>query len=303
MEYRTLGRTGVRVSVVGIGGNQFGGRVDETGLNSILDRAQQLGVNFIDTAEGYGGGASEELLGKAMAERRSEFVLATKTGLPSLPPGRLSRRAMVARLEASLRRLNTDHVDLYYLHFPDPGTPLDESLRAMEDFVRSGKVLYPALSNHPAWQVAQAVELAVRAGASPPAAAQNEYHLFDRRPEIELLPACEALGVSLVPHTPLAGGFLTGKYRSHEAVAQGVRGHANERFQKRWLTDSNFAALERYEEFAHEYGRSLTELAFTWLLAHPVVCSVIAGVTSADQLEANVKAAGWRLDLEALAAL
>ena len=301
MEYRTLGRTGVRVSVVGIGANQFGGRVDKSGLIKILDRAQQLGVNFIDTADGYGAGSSEELLGKALAERRSEFVVATKTGLLSEPPGRLSRRNLIARLEASLKRLNTDYVDLYYLHFPDPGTPSDESLRALEDLVRSGKVLYPALSNHPAWQIAHAVEHAARVGASPPVAAQNEYHLFDRRIETELMPACVALGVSLVPHTPLAGGFLTGKYRSGMAIPEGARGHSNERFLKRWLTDANFTTLERYAAFAQAHGRSLTELAFAWLLAHPAVCSVIAGVTSVDQLDANVKAAQWRQELVAFA--
>jgi len=297
VDYRPLGRTGVRVSAIGIGGNQFGGRVDEAGVSSILDRALELGVNFIDTAEGYGNGASEELLGRAMVGRRSEFVVATKTGVASLPPGRLSRRTMVRSLEASLKRLQTDHIDVYYLHFPDPGTPPDETWRGLEDMVGSGKVLYPAVSNHPAWQVARAVGIAVRNNAVPPAAAQSEYHLLDRRPEAELLDACRALEVSFVPHTPLAGGFLTGKYLPGAAVPQGVRGHGNERFQKRWLTESNFAAIQRFIEFAQASAHSLAELAFAWLLAHPVVCSVIAGVTSADQLEANVKAAAWHLDL------
>lgn len=290
MRYRRLGPAGAVVSEVGLGTNNIGRRVDERGAAALLDKAQEVGVNFIDTAESYGGGLSEEFLGAALRGRRDEFVVATKTGAGD-EAGKLSRGRIQRRLEASLERLQTDHVDVYYLHFPDPGTPLDESLRALDDLVRAGKVIYPAISNHPAWQVAEAVGAARHQGWAAPVVTQNSYSLLDRAAEAELLPACRHLGLSLVPYSPLAGGFLTGKYRRGAPVPEGVRGSGNERFQQRWLRDEMFDALDRLENFAKESGRSPLELAMAWLLAETAVCSVIAGATSPEQLEQNAAAA------------
>lgn len=302
MRYRTLGRTGVQVSALGLGTNQFGRVVDEVGAKTIIDRAQEIGLNFIDCAESYGGnGQSEQLLGKALAGRRDEFVVATKTGAGS-DPGRQTRKRITQRLDASLGRLSTDYIDLYYLHFPDAGTPLEESLRALEDAVRAGKIRYAALSNHPAWQVAEAAGLAERHGWQPIAASQMEYSLVERAVEPEMLPACAHLGVSFVPYFPLAGGFLTGKYQKDVAPPPNTRfGRAQQR--PRYLTDENFAKLEKWKPFASERGHDMNELAIAWLLAHPVVCSVIAGATAPDQLTANAKAAEWVLTPEDVAAL
>jgi aryl-alcohol dehydrogenase-like predicted oxidoreductase len=301
MRHRPLGRTGVQVSALGLGTNQFGRVVDEGGAKAIIDRAQELGVNFIDTAESYGGGASEELLGKALAGRRDAFIVATKTGAGS-DPGRLTRHRIAQRLDASLRRLATDHVDLYYLHFPDAATPLEESLRALEDASRAGEIRYAAISNHASWQVAEAVGIAARHGWSAVAASQMEYSLLERGVEREMVPACTHLGVSLVPYFPLAGGFLTGKYEPGVAPPPNTRfGRAQQR--PRYLTDENFEKLARWKSFAAERGHDVGELAIAWLLAHPVVCSVISGATSPDQLASNAKAVDWELGSEEIAGI
>ena len=296
MEFRRLGLAGVRVSSTGLGTNQFGETVDSSGAIAIVNKALELGVNFIDTADAYSRGKSEELIGKAVKGRRKQFVIATKTGLIFEPPGRLSRRQIVLRLEESLKRLSTDYADLFYLHFPDPGTSLEESLRALDDLVRAGKVLYPAISNHPAWQVADAMAICDRDGYSKPVVVQNEYSLLVRNPEAELLPACKHFGLSLVPHSPLAEGFLTGKYRRDKPVPPLVRGYENKMFQQMWLTDEHYDALDKFEAFAKERSHTVSDLAFAWLLSQPLVCSVIGGVTSVQQLEANVRAAEWKLD-------
>lgn len=301
MQYRPLGRTGLQVSALGLGTNQFGRVVDEPGAKAILDRAQELGVNFIDTAESYGGGASEELLGKAVAGRRHDFVLATKTGLGS-DPGRLTRKRIMQRLDASLARLATDYVDLYYLHFPDAATPLEESLRVLDDAVRAGKIRYAAVSNHAAWQVAEAVGIAQRHGWSPVAASQMEYSLVERAVEREMLPACEHLGVSLVPYSPLAGGFLTGKYERNVPPPPNTRfGRAPKR--SRYLSEENFEKLQGWTAFAQGRGHTVAELPVAWLLAHPVVCSVIAGATLPEQLAANATAVDWALALSEVSEL
>lgn len=293
MRYRTLGRTGVQVSELGLGTNQFGRVVDEAGARAIIDRAQELGVNFIDTAEMYGGGASETLLGAALAGRRHEFVVCTKTGAGN-DAGRLTRARIAQRLEESLRRLATDHIDLYYLHFPDASTPIEESLRALEDATRGGKIRYAAISNHAAWQVAEAVGIAERHGWAPVAASQMEYSLIERAVEREMVPACEHFGVSLVPYSPLAGGMLTGKYERSAPPPPNTRfGRMSQR--ARFLTDENFDKVERYAGYARERGHDIGDLAIAWLLAHPVVCSVIAGATSPDQVATNARAAEWSL--------
>ncbi len=301
MQYRPLGRTGVQVSVLGLGTNQIGRVVDEAGARVMIDRALELGVNFIDTAESYGNGASEQILGKVLRGRRHEFVLATKTGAGS-DAGRLTPTRIVQRLDESLRRLDTDFVDLYYLHFPDDATPLEESLRALEDAAAAGKIRHAAISNHAAWRVAEAVGIARAHGWSPVAASQMEYSLVERAVEREMVPACEHLGVSLVPYFPLAGGFLTGKYE------RGAPPPANTRFGRaqqrpRYLTDENFDRLERWTAFARERGHAVVDLAFAWLLAHRAVCSVIAGATSADQIAANAASAAWTLSQDEVADL
>lgn len=301
MHYRPLGRTGLQVSALGLGTNQFGRVVDEAGAKAIIDQAQQLGMNFIDTAESYGGGASEELLGKALAGRRDEFVVATKTGAGS-DPGRQTRKRISQRLDASLKRLATDYIDLYYLHFPDASTPLEESLRVLEDALRAGKIRYAALSNHAAWQVAEAIGIAQRLGWAPISASQLEYSLVERAVEREMIPACLHLGVSLVPYFPLAGGFLTGKYERDVPPPADTRfGRAQQR--PKYLTAENFEKLTRWKAFAKERQHTVGELAIAWLLAHPAVCSVIAGATRPEQLAANATAAEWTLGLNEVTGL
>lgn len=293
-----MGLSGVRVSALGLGGNQFGRRVDQQGTTAILDRAIDLGINFIDTADSYSEGASEEFIGKSIRERRHEVIIATKTGVVSEPPGKLSRRQIIRHLEGSLKRLGTDYVDLYYMHFPDIGTPLEESLRALDDMIRAGKVLYPAISNHPAWQVAEARAICEKYGYAQPVVVQNEYNLLKRAAETELLPACRHFGLALVPYSPLAEGFLTGKYRRGESAPEGVRGYDNAHFEQYWIKEDNLARLENYERWAAQRGHSTTELAIAWLLSNPLVCSVITGVTSTDQLDTNARAVEWALSAE-----
>jgi len=306
MEYRRFGRSGVLVSVIGLGGNTFGRYCDAQQTAAVIHRALELGINHIDTADTYSRGLSEEYIGKAIAGRRDEVVLATKTGFPlhEGPNGQgLSRRRIIASVEASLRRLGTDYIDLFYLHRPDPHTPIDESLRALDDLVRSGKVRYAGISNYAGWQVADIVHRCERAGYVVPVVSQSPYNLIDRSIEAELIPACEAFGLGIIPYSPLAGGFLTGKYRPDMPVPPGTRGYDNEAFQRRWLTPRNFHLLSVLEAFAAERDHTVAELAVAWLVAQPIVSSVIAGATKPEQVEANVTAASWKLTPDDLAEL
>jgi len=301
VKYRPLGRTGVQASTLGLGTNQFGRVVDEAGAKAIVGQAEALGVNFLDTAESYGGGASEELLGKALAGRRQKFIVATKTGAGD-EPGRLTRERITQRLEASLRRLATDYIDVYYLHFPDAATPLEDSLHVLDDAKRAGKIRSGAISNHAAAQVGESTATAKRHGWAPIAASQMEYSLVERAVEREMIPACERAGVSLVPYFPLAGGFLTGKYERDVPPPPNTRfGRAAQR--SRYLTDENFQRLAGWKDFAAQRGHGVGDLAVAWLLAHPVVCSVIAGVTAPSQIVQNAKAAEWSLTPADIAAL
>lgn len=303
MRYRTLGRTGVQVSVLGLGGNTFGNPVNERETARIVDHALSLGVNFIDTAESYSEGASEEFLGQALAGRRDEVILATKTGwtAPGLEAGgRLTRKRIVAMLDSSLKRLRTDYVDVYYFHRPDPLTPIEESLRVMDDLVQAGKVRYAACSNYSAWQVAEMVAICDRRSYAVPAASQVSFNLLDRAAENEMVPACAHFGLSIVPHSPLAGGFLTGKYRPGAASPPGSRLARNERARNLRLTAENFDRLQRYESIAATHGHSVADLALSWLAAHSTVCSIIAGVTSSQQVDENVRATEWTLSADQL---
>lgn len=297
MEYRQLGRSGMRVSVVGLGANQFGGKVDAKGTERIIHRALDLGINFIDTADIYTGGRSEETIGAALKGRRAEAVLATKmagrTGDGPNDSG-ASRWRIMRQVEISLKRLQTDYIDLYQIHWFDPLTPIEETMRALDDLVRSGKVRYIGASNFAAWQMCRANDLAERYGWTPFVTIQPHYHMFEREVERELLPYCRAFGVGVIPYFPLAGGFLTGKYQKGEAPPKDSRG-ASSPYVQGYFTERNFAILEELKAFAAEHGRSVAELAIAWLLAEPLVTSVICGATSPEQVEHNAKAATWAL--------
>lgn len=306
MDYRQLGSSGVRVSVIGIGTNRFGSeRVPADEVFNIIDVALDRGINHIDTADIYVGGRSEETLGAALGGRWESVVLASKFMFPtdSGPNDRgASRYHMMNAVEASLSRLQTDHIDLYYVHRWDPTTPIEETLRGLEDLIRAGKIRYLGVSSFAAWQLAQAHLLADVRGWAPITAIQSEYNVLERDVEREVLPCCEALGVGFVPYRPLAGGFLTGKYQRGEPAPPGSRGETSESVQ-RYMRDAYYDKIERLVAWAAERGRGLNELAQAWLLAQPQVCSVISGVTSVDQLVSNADAAGWELSDEDLGAV
>lgn len=297
MEYRQLGSAGVRVSVIGLGTNQFGGKVDQAGVNNIIDAAIDLGINLIDTADVYTGGNSETTLGVALKGRWDKVVLATKVFNPmgSGPNDKGSSRYHIMNgVEASLRRLQSDHIDLYQLHRWDETTPIEESLRALDDLVRSGKVRYIGASNFAAWQLARANLLAEVRGWSSFVTIQNHYHMFERGIEQEVLPYATQYKVGVLPYFPLAGGFLTGKYEEGKPAPAGSRGE-NNAYVQRYMTPENYAKVRQMTAWAEERGHTMAELAHAWLLAHPAVCSVISGATKVEQIQANAKSAEWAL--------
>jgi aryl-alcohol dehydrogenase-like predicted oxidoreductase len=301
VEQRNLGGSGLRVSAIGLGCNNFGGRVDFATAQKVVHRALDLGVTFFDEADTYGDprGNSESCLGRILGERRKDIVLATKFARPMDASGRFegaSRRYIMAEVEASLGRLNTDWIDLYQQHQPDPSTPIEETLRALDDLVRQGKVRYIGASTLPAWQVVEAQWTARHHGLHHFVSCQEEYSLLARRLDQDMLPVLQAYGLGLVPFRPLADGLLTGKYRRGAPLPVGTRLASTPRAAGRYLSDENWARLERLAGFAAERGHSLLELAFGWLLRRPAVASVIAGATSPEQVEENVQAAaGWAL--------
>lgn len=297
MQYRSLGTSGLRVSAIGLGTNQFGGKVDADGVERIIGRALDLGINFIDTADMYTGGRSEETIGRALAGRRSDVILATKVGwkLSDAPNmSGASRKRIMDGVEASLRRLNTDYIDLYQIHRFDPHTPFEETMRALDDLVRSGKVRYIGASNYAAWQFCRANDVAEMAGGVQFVSVQPHYHMLERGIEQELVPYCQAFGIGIIPYFPLAGGFLTGKYTRGEAPPAGSRGETSQ-YVQRYFTPENFKKVAELSVFAQRHGRTMPELAIAWLLARPQVSSIITGVTSTKQLENNAKAADWEL--------
>ncbi len=305
MEQRQLGKTGLFVSAVGLGCNNFGGRVDQGGTQRVVDAALDAGINFFDTADVYGNQLSEVMLGKALGPRRHDVVIASKFGMP-MGEGPLakggSRRYVIRAAEASLKRLGTDYIDLYQMHFPDPHTPLAETLSALEDLVRAGKVRYIGHSNFAGWQIAEAHWLTSEAGSAPMVTAQNHYSLLERAIRHEVIPACEHFGVGVLPYFPLASGMLTGKYRRDEPPPQGTRLAGMGNRAARAMSDRAFSQVEALDEYAQAQGRNLLSLAFSWLLSQPIISSVIAGATSAQQIEGNVAAASdWRLGAEELA--
>lgn len=299
MDYRSLGSSGLRVSLVGLGCNNFGRRIDYTASVPVVRKALDLGITFFDTADVYrsGIGGSEEFLGRALGTRRKDIVLATKVGMP-MEHGRrgAARHTIIAGVEASLRRLNTDWIDLYQQHQPDPLTPIEETLRAFDDLVRAGKVLHIGCSNLRAWEVVDARWTSGSLGLAPFVSCQNEYSLLMRDADRELLPMMHAHGMGLLPYYPLASGALTGKYQRNVPMPEGARLTLHSaRYGDRFLNDTNWPIVEALQSFAEERGHTLLELAFSWLAARPCVSSIIAGATRPEQLEANVRAATWAL--------
>ncbi len=305
MEYRRLGNSGLEVSAVGLGTNNFGGRMDYEATERVIKQTVDVGINMIDTSNSYGNGKSEEFIGKAVKGMRDKVLLATKfaSAMGQGPNQRgTSRKHIMTEVEKSLKRLETDYIDLYQVHFPDQRTPIEETMRTLDDLVHQGKVRYIGCSNFASWQIAQAMEVAKAQGLEPFISAQPQYSMLRRDIEKEIVPACQFYGLGLLPYSPLANGFLTGKYERGKPAPEGTR-LANSRMAGSLLTDANFAVLEGLENFAAERGRSMTDLAFAWLLANPVMGSVIAGATKPEQVVENAKGTDWRLTPDDMKAL
>ncbi|MBI2855870.1 MAG: aldo/keto reductase [Chloroflexi bacterium] len=301
MEYRQLGSSGLQVSAVGLGTNNFGGRIDEERTAAVLHQSIDQGINFIDTANIYGGTRSEAFIGNILKENRHQVLIGTKVSgsMGKGPNSRGNSRYHIMReVEASLHRLQTDYIDLYQIHFPDPNTPIEETLRVLDDLVHQGKVRYFGCSNFAAWQVCEAVWTSRALGINSFVSVQPEYNMLNRGVERELVPFCRAYKVGIIPYLPLASGFLTGKYRQGEAPPEGTRLAGNQRFQQRLLTEANFGLLSKLEDFAQERDHTMVELAIAWLLGNSSVSSVIAGATRPEQVVANAKAADWHLTPE-----
>ncbi|HWF77023.1 MAG TPA: aldo/keto reductase [Caulobacteraceae bacterium] len=299
MDYRRLGDSGLKVSTIGLGCNNFGMRIDQAATNAVIDAAIEHGVTFFDTADVYGGrGKSEEMMGVALKGKRDKVVLATKFASPmgDGPDKRGgSRRYIMEAVEASLKRLQTDYIDLYQMHQPDLDTPIEETLSALDDLVTQGKVRYLGNSNFTGWMIADADWTARDEHLSRFVSAQNNYSLLERRVEHEVTPACSKFGLGMLPYFPLASGMLTGKYKRGEAPAEGTRMAAWGARAQAALSDKNFDKVEALESWANERGHTLLELAFAWLLGHPVVSSVIAGATRPEQVASNAATAAWKL--------
>ena len=311
IDHRPLGTSGLLVSRVGLGCNAFGARIDRDRTRAVVRAAVDAGVTLFDTADVYGSepGDSETLLGEVLADLpaavRDDLVLATKFGMDMQGANgadhgvRGSRRYIRRAIEGSLRRLRTDHVDLYQLHEPDPVTPVEETLAALHDLVTEGKVRYLGSSNFGAWQVVDADWAAHSSGSTPFVSAQNKYSLYDRSAEAELVPACEHVGVGLLPFFPLAWGLLTGKYRRGEPAPEGTRLNV----QKHRLEGADFDRIDRFAAYAQERGLSMLQVAIGGLAAQPAVASVIAGATRPEQVVANVAAGAWEPTADDLVAL
>ncbi len=301
MQYRRLGRAGLKVSAIGVGTNQFGGKVNAKGVANILDAAREAGVNFIDTADVYQGGKSEETIGAAVKGYRDRILIGTKVRHlvdPKGPnDGGTSRHHIMQGVEASLKRLQTDYIDLYQIHRWDEEAPIDETMRALDDLVRAGKVRYIGASNFTGWQLTHANAVAEMAGWECFVSIQPHYHMFERGIEQELIPACEYFDIGILPYFPLAGGFLTGKYEQGKDAPAGSRGESSPYVQK-YMMDENYAVLDKLSAFAKEREHTLNELAHAWLLAQPQVSSVISGATKVEHVVANAKAGDWVLSLE-----
>jgi aryl-alcohol dehydrogenase-like predicted oxidoreductase len=304
MKLRNLGKSGLRVSLVGLGCNNFGMKLDVEGTRKVVHKALDLGITLFDTADIYGNaGGSETCLGQVLGDRRKDIVLATKFANPMGPSDMAkgaSRRYIVSAVEASLKRLQTDWIDLYQQHVPDPLTPIDETLRALEDLTRAGKIRYVGCSNFAAWRIVEAQWTARTAGVNGFVSCQDEYSLLARDLEKDLQPAAEAYGLGILPYFPLASGLLTGKYRRNRELPDGGRLTLVKRLADRYMTDANWTIVEQLAEFCEARNRSMLELAFSWLAGRAQVSSVIAGATTPEQVEQNVQAVDWALGPEDL---
>jgi aryl-alcohol dehydrogenase-like predicted oxidoreductase len=304
MQTRHIGRSGLKVTTVGLGCNNFGWKIDQEASNKVVAQALELGINFFDTADRYGtvAGESEIVLGKALGARRKEIVLLTKFGVGLVDPRTRdsSRRYVMTAVEASLRRLDTDWIDVYMIHWPDYATPMEETLRALDDLVRSGKIRYIGCSNLEAWRVVDAVWTSRHSSLETFIAAQDQYNLLKRDADKDLLPALRHHGVGFIPYYPLASGLLTGKY---SPGTEGGGGRLKDNFLglgNYFLTERNLKIVGALEEFCRARSHTLLELAVSWLAAQPGVSSVICGATKPEQVQQNVKAAGWTLSAEDL---
>jgi aryl-alcohol dehydrogenase-like predicted oxidoreductase len=302
VETRKIGS--LEVSIVGLGTNNFGGRIDKATTASVLDAVIENGINFLDTADVYGGTMSETYIGELLGERRSEVIVATKFGMSiNGEPANGSPAYMQRCVQDSLRRLQTDYIDLYIYHRPDPDTPIAETIGAMGELVTAGKVREIGCSNFSVAQLLEA-DAAVAAGAPRFVNVQNNYSLLHREPENGVLAECVRQSIGFVPFSPLASGLLTGKFRKGAPIPEGTRiAKMPDERRDQVLSDKNLALVERLSTFATERSHSLLELAISWLLNQPAVSSVIAGATNADQVAANVEATSWKMSLEELAAI
>ena len=303
MKHRKIGSSDLNVSVVGLGCNNFGfvANMDVEASRQVIDQAIDSGVNFFDTSDSYG--TSENILGEVLGERRKKIVLATKFGSKLNALGEKSgnsRGYILAEAEESLKRLRTDWIDLYQIHYPDPKTPIEETLRALDDLVKSGKVRYIGCSNFSAVQLQEAEKATHAHHLTKLVSSQDEFSLLGRDVERDRLPLIEKFGMSELPYFPLASGMLTGKHKRGQVV-KGTRLADKASLAEKYLNEANHAKVEQLEKFAKEHGHTLLELAFGWLLSHKAVASVIAGATKPEQIEANAKAGDWELSLEELA--
>ena len=306
MDYRRLGNSGLQVSLAGLGTNNFGMRLDYEQSAAVVEAALDAGINFFDTADIYGGGRSEEYLGRALGSRREDVLIATKFAMPvgDGPFTRGGSRHYIERaVAASLARLGTDYIDVYQMHQPDPDTPIGETLEALSDLVHRGVVRYIGHSNFSGWQIANADWVSRSRGLARFVSAQNEWSLLQRGVEAEVMPACREFGLGQLPFFPLASGFLTGKYRRGEPLPEGTRLAAWQQAMPARIdaltADSNFDLLEALERYAADRGRTILDLALSWLASDPAVSSVIAGATKPEQIEANVASTlAWRLSAE-----
>jgi aryl-alcohol dehydrogenase-like predicted oxidoreductase len=308
MEYRILGRTGVQVSRLCLGTMSFGGDADEETSAAIFHRCREVGINFFDCANGYAGGRSEEILGRLIADCRDEIVLTSKVGFPTgegVNESGLSRRHIMLSVEASLKRLGTDRLDFYFLHRFDPDTPIEEPLRALDDLVRQGKILYPAVSNWAAWQIAKALGISAGEGLARFECIQPMYNLVKRQAEVEILPLAQAEQVGVISYSPLGGGLLTGKYSTTHKPEQG-RLVENEVYMRRYGERVYYEIAERFTAHAKERGVHPASLAVAWVMSHPAVTAPIIGARNVEQLEASLAAldvdmtSEWRAELSAL---
>ncbi|HEY2530447.1 MAG TPA: aldo/keto reductase [Xanthobacteraceae bacterium] len=299
MHKRQLGTTSLRVSPIGLGCNNFGVRLDRAGAQDVVHAALDAGITLFDTADIYGQrGGSETILGEILRDRRKDITLVTKFGVAMDNEERLkggSARYVMTAIEASLKRLKTDWIDLYYLHRPDPVTPIEETLRALDTLIAQGKVRHIGCSNMPPVQVIEAERVAKVCGLHPFVSCQDQYNLLSRQIEANLIPTMQASDLTLLPYFPLASGMLTGKYQFGAPIPQGTR-LSRKRYSDRFLNDGNFRIVEDLRAFSARSGHSLLELAFGWLLSKPVVGCVIAGASTAEQVRQNVAASTWRLD-------